>query len=148
MSFDAPGTDGTFAEAGLISDAAGDLFGEMAPGGTNGAGTVFELVNNGSGSYTPVTLVNFNGADGRYPYGGLIADAAGDLFGTTTAGGASGDGSVFELVKNGGENYTLNTLASFNVASYPSGLIANSAGDLFGEHKRVGPTTMAQCSNW
>ena len=86
-----------------------------------------------------MTLVNFNGADGRYPYGGLIADAAGDLFGTTTAvGGASGDGLVFELVKNGGENYTLNTLASFNVASYPSGLIADFAGDLFGETQKGG----------
>jgi len=46
------------------------------------------------------------------PYGTLIADANGDLFGTTSTGGASNDGTVFELVKSG-STYTLNTLVSF-----------------------------------
>ena len=45
------------------------------------------------------TLVSFNGSDGDYPYAGLIADANGDLFGTTNSGGASGDGTVFEIAK-------------------------------------------------
>ena len=48
------------------------------------------------------TLVSFNGADGALPIAGLIADAAGDLFGTTNSGGTDGDGTVFELVNNGG----------------------------------------------
>ena len=52
---------------------------------------------------------NFNGANGSSPQGGLIADAAGDLFGTTGGGGADGDGTVFELVNNG-RSYTRKTL--------------------------------------
>ena len=62
---------------------------------------MFELVNNGGGSYTPVTLLSFNGANGAGPVGGLIADAAGDLFGATAGGGAAGYGTVFEITNSG-----------------------------------------------
>ncbi len=126
------GVDGS--DSGVIADAAGDLFGTTPSGGEAGDGTVFELVNNG-GNYTSVTLLSFNGADGTGPVGGLIADAAGDLFGTTGEGGANGDGTVFELVNNGGGSYTPVTLLSFNVtngAGPVGGLIADAAGDLFG----------------
>ena len=47
------------------------------------------------------TLVSFNGINGSSPEAGLITDAAGDLFGTTMDGGASGDGTVFEIAKTG-----------------------------------------------
>ena len=132
------GADGRFASS-LITDAAGNLFGTTSSGGAYGYGTVFELVNNGGG-YTPVTLLSFNGADGANPGGGLIADAAGDLFGTTGEGGAYSApgqprGTVFELVNNGGGSYTPVTLLSFNGAdgAGPVGsLIADAAGDLFG----------------
>ena len=71
-------------QAGLIADAAGDLFGTTAYGGANGDGTVFEIAKTAGGyATTPTTLVSFNGTNGAYPYAGLIADAAGDLFGTT-----------------------------------------------------------------
>ena len=126
------GVDGS--DSGVIADAAGDLFGTTPSGGEAGDGTVFELVNNG-GNYTSVTLLSFNGADGTGPVGGLIADAAGDLFGTTGEGGANGDGTVFELVNNGGGSYTPVTLLSFNGANGTGpvgGLIADAAGDLFG----------------
>ena len=82
------GTDGAFPHAGLIADAAGDLFGTTTEGGAYGNGAVFELVNNGGGAYTPVTLLSFGGNNGAEPFAGLIADAAGDLFGTTASGGA------------------------------------------------------------
>ena len=132
------GADGRFASS-LITDAAGNLFGTTSSGGAYGYGTVFELVNNGGG-YTPVTLLSFNGADGANPGGGLIADAAGDLFGTTGEGGAYSApglprGTVFELVNNGGGSYTPATLLSFKGAdgAGPVGsLIADAAGDLFG----------------
>ena len=104
-------------------------------GGTNDLGTVFELVNHGGGNYTPTTLLSFNYTNGANPYAGLIADAAGDLFGTTNTGGADNLGTVFELVNHGGVAYTPVTLLSFNGANglYPlSGLIADAAGDLFG----------------
>ena len=130
------GTNGSQPFAGLIADAAGDLFGTTARGGANDVGTVFEIpyIDGGYAS-TPTTLVSFNGTNGEYPNAGLIADAAGDLFGTTYSGGANGDGTVFELVNNGGGSYTLTTLASFtgtNGADPIAGLIADAAGDLFG----------------
>ena len=48
---------------------------------------------------TPTTLVSFNGTNGAVPMASLIADANGDLFGTTSVGGANGDGTVFEIAK-------------------------------------------------
>ena len=101
----------------MIADAAGNLFGTIPTGGANGDGAVFEIANLGGGADTPVTLLSFNGADGALPYGGLIADAAGDLFGTTDRGGANGDGTVFEIVKTGaGYASTPTILASFDGA--------------------------------
>ena len=95
------GANGEFPFAGLIADAAGDLFGTTATGGASGDGTVFELVNHGGGNYTPTTLLSFTGANGEFPFAGLIADAAGDLFGTTSQGGTNGDGTVFEITDSG-----------------------------------------------
>jgi T5SS/PEP-CTERM-associated repeat protein/uncharacterized repeat protein (TIGR03803 family) len=133
------GANGVSPVSSLITDAAGNLFGTTTAGGANDDGSVFELVNTG-GSYTLITLVSFNGnglnGDGWGPEGPLIADAAGNLFGTTGEGGSFNDGTVFELVNNGGGSHTLNTLVSFNGANgqYPSysGLTADAAGDLFG----------------
>ncbi len=63
---------------------------------------MFELTPNGNDGYTTITLVIFNDAnDGGYPLGSLIADAAGDLFGTTGSGGSYGDGTVFEVTNTG-----------------------------------------------
>jgi VCBS repeat protein len=92
---------------------------------------VFEIVKTAGGyASTPTTLVDFNGADGAGPEGSLIADANGDLFGTTSGG------TVFEIVKTaGGYARTPATLVSFNGTNgdMPRGsLIADSDGDLFG----------------
>jgi T5SS/PEP-CTERM-associated repeat protein len=129
------GTNGANPEGGLIADAAGDLFGTTAEGGTNGDGTVFELVNNGT-SYTLTTLVSFNATDGETPIVGLIADAAGDLFGATAAGGTYGDGTVFEIVKTASSYASAPTvLVNFNGTDGQrpdSGLLLDAAGDLFG----------------
>ena len=100
LSFNGANGDGPHSD--LIADAAGDLFGTATGDVVNNDGTVFELVNHGGGNYTPVTLYSFTGgADGRIPQAGLITDAAGDLFGTTNEGGASGDGTVFEITDSG-----------------------------------------------
>src|SRR5262249_20577171 len=107
------GSNGSFPQFGsLLLDANGDLFGATGGGGSANEGTVFELVKNGS-SYTLTTLVNFNGSNGSLPRAGLVADANGDLFGTTEEGGSANEGTVFELVKNG-SSYTLPTLLNFN----------------------------------
>ena len=110
------GTNGANPYGGLIADANGDLFGTTADGGANGDGTVFEIVKTATGyASTPTTLVSFNGTNGSDPQASLIADANGDLFGTTVGGGANGDGTVFEIVKTAhGYASTPTTLVSFN----------------------------------
>ncbi len=131
------GTDGANPQAGLIADAAGDLFGTTWFGGTNGDGTVFEIpYTNGSYASTPVTLATFNVTNGESPIGGLFADAAGDLFGDTYNGGANGDGTLFEIpYTNGSYASTPTTLVSFNGADGAQPdcvMITDAAGDLFG----------------
>ncbi len=74
------GANGAYPCDGLIADAKGGLFGTTYGGGADGYGTVFEIANTGAFSHpiyasAPTTLVSFNGANGAYPVGGLIADA-------------------------------------------------------------------------
>ena len=84
----------TSAEAGLVMDSSGNLYGTAIGGGTSSDGTVFELAQ-GSGTIT--TLASFNGTDGAQPAAALIMDGSGNLYGTTETGGAANDGTVFEL---------------------------------------------------
>src|SRR5262249_26296389 len=94
------GANGAGPQGGLIADAHGDLFGTTTAGGAADAGTVYEIAKTAHGyASSPTTLVSFNGTDGRFPAAGLIADAQGDLLGTTEAGGAKDDGTVFEIAK-------------------------------------------------
>src|SRR6202050_2959834 len=87
-------------------------------------------------AFVVTTLVSFNGATGIDPVRSLIADANGDLFGTTAGGGANNAGTVFEIAKTAtGYASTPTTLVSFNGATGidPVGsLIADANGDLFG----------------
>jgi uncharacterized repeat protein (TIGR03803 family) len=88
------GTNGDAPYAGLVMDGQGNLYGTTDYGGASGHGAVYEVAN-GSNSIT--TLASFNGADGSYPSGGLVMDGQGNLYGTASSGGASSDGTVFEL---------------------------------------------------
>lgn len=86
--------DGAHPYAGLVADDMGNLYGTTTAGGTNNLGTVFELTPSGE----ETVLYSFAGTpDGSYPYAGLILDKAGNLYGTTTAGGAAGAGTVYKL---------------------------------------------------
>jgi uncharacterized repeat protein (TIGR03803 family) len=124
------GTNGAILlPGGLTADSGGNLYGTTALGGTNHNGTVFELA---AGSGTITTIALFGGTNGANPDGGLVADASGNLFGTTSSGGAFGHGTVFELTAG---SHALTTLASFNGANgaVPIGnLIADSTGNLYG----------------
>jgi len=142
-------TDGAYPSAGLIIDADGNLFGTTAGGGAystciGGCGTVFELAKTKSGyADAPTILVDFNGPDGANPTAGLIFDADGNLFGTASAGGASGYGTVFEIAKTRqGYADTPTTLVSFdgsNGVDPTSSLIFNKKGDLLGTTFNGGP---------
>jgi uncharacterized repeat protein (TIGR03803 family) len=138
-SFDNNGKDGYQTSAPLILDAAGNLYGTTVMGGSHGGGTVFELLPKTGGGWTERVLHNFsssNTADGAFPYGGLILDAAGNLYGTTQGGGTYNDGTVFKLTPSG-NSWTETVLYSFNPNNrgpyFPyAGLIFDSAGDLYG----------------
>jgi uncharacterized repeat protein (TIGR03803 family) len=129
------GTAGSGPMGTLLADANGDLFGTTQSGGALGEGTVFELVHTASGYGSPVTLAEFNYTDGASPTGPLIADANGDLFGTTQSGGPGGDGTVFELAHSASGYGSPITLASFdgsNGSLIYAGVTADAQGDLFG----------------
>jgi uncharacterized repeat protein (TIGR03803 family) len=96
-SFNYNGTEGYYPQAGVIIDAAGNLYGVTSEGGVDDNGLVFELSPNGSGGWTYTKLHNFwGGGDGLNPQAALIFDAAGNLYGTTS-GGNYYDGTVFEV---------------------------------------------------
>src|SRR5262249_4155775 len=93
--------DGVGPEAGLVFDAAGNLYGTTSYGGNFDLGTVFQLrppVQQG-GSWTESVLYNFSGLDGRHPTAPLLIDGLGSLYGTTPDGGPGnfGSGVFFEL---------------------------------------------------
>jgi len=94
------GTDGSTPQSSLLLDAHGNLYGTTVYGGANctdsrGCGTIFRL-NPTTGKYA--VLHRFRGpADGLYPLAGLVRDAAGNLFGTTSTYGPNGGGTVFMI---------------------------------------------------
>jgi uncharacterized repeat protein (TIGR03803 family) len=99
VSFD--DANGAQPYGSLIADANGDLFGTTAYGGAYDRGTVFEITKNASGySSVPTIVITFNGSNGGAPFGDLIADANGDLFGTAAIK-AGAYGSVFEITGSG-----------------------------------------------
>ena len=136
--------DGALPFAGLVMDSSGNLFGTTSLGGTSNAGTVFELVNI-NGSYTERVLHAFlGGLDGAQPYSTLVMDTSGNLFGTTLLGGASGFGTVFEMVNSGG-TYTESILWSFHAGVSDGGLpydglVIDAIGNLYGTASLGGPS--------
>jgi len=121
----------------LTSDAAGNLYGTTIELGAYGVGTVFELTPKAGGSWSEKVLHTFgSGTDGTYPLGGMIFDAAGNLYGTAQLGGANGYGIVFELMPKAGGGWTEKVLHSFASGAdgqQPEGtLIFDSAGNLYG----------------
>ncbi len=126
------GTNGSVPEADLIGDSSGNLYGTTTGiDDRRDDGTVFKLPN---GSRTITTLAAFNGADGSEPMAGLVMDAQGNLYGTTSGiHGFHSDGTVFELAK--GSSNTITTLATFNGSngSEPlADLIMDANGNLYG----------------
>jgi len=97
-------TDGCAPNASLVFDASGNLHGTTTNGGAgscpygNGCGTVFELSPQTGGAWAETALHSFGaGAYGAIPFSNLILDSAGNLYGTTSKGGSSQDGTVFEI---------------------------------------------------
>jgi uncharacterized repeat protein (TIGR03803 family) len=131
------GTDGGIGSLGLLlRDAAGNLYGVAEIGGAHGDGTVFKLRVTSRKRWKLTTLYAFTGSlDGDSPYGGLVADAAGDLYGTTYYGGADGQGTVFELAARTHGRYRERVLYSFqggSDGSSPTATLVFQNGELYG----------------
>jgi uncharacterized repeat protein (TIGR03803 family) len=134
--------DGANPRSGLAFDAAGNMYGTTSAGGAYGCGAVFELARNRNDWGFTVLYSFACRADGDFPFGGLVLDSAGNLYGTTLNGGDcatdyQGCGTVFQLTPSKG-NWTKKTLHTFSAANskdgaYPyANLILDKTGNLYG----------------
>lgn len=89
---------------GTMVRAGNDFFGVTEKGGANDKGTIFKMTVNTPGSTVPatvVTLLEFSGANGEFPFGGLTDGDDGFFYGTTTKGGLNGLGTFFKINASG-----------------------------------------------
>jgi len=124
-------TDGSYPYAGLVQGKDGNLYGTTFGGGANGAGTVYKYSPNGG---TPTTVYAFGASntDGSAPYASLALGNDGNLYGTNSAGGANGKGTVFQITPAGALT-TLHAFGASNDGAEPSAnLILGSDGSFYG----------------
>lgn len=149
------GADGSNPAAGLVEDVAGNLYGTTPYGGdennqycvTNigkvGCGVVFELSPEQGGGWNETVIHTFEYVtDGGLPYGNLVLDSAGNLYGTTSIGGSDVEcacGTVFELSPDGSGGWAENTIHTFqgtdgggDGAGPLAGLTIDEVGNLYG----------------
>ena len=133
--------------AGVIVDYAGNLYGETAGGGQFGYGTIYELQRTSTG-YRYLLLYSFHQNEGDFPSGGLTFDQAGNLYGTTNAGGAALLGTIFELLHGSNGTWTESTLYTFQGTSdgmFPDGgVVFDASGNLFGTTANGGEPSCAK----
>ena len=132
------GPNGQLPSAGLIFDGAGNLYGSTVAGGVHGLGTVYKLSPVGSG-WKETILYNFDIPQDRLLAGisQLVFDDAGNLYGTTHAGGGHGAGVIFKLSPGSDGNWAEQTLHIFSGdadGQYPqqNGLVLDTDGNLYG----------------
>ena len=136
-SFGSRPSDGEFPEGNLIIDSAGNLYGTTTSGGTWGSGTVFRI--DPAGTATILHSFGIGNTDGAEPYGGLLMDAAGNLYGTTGQGGAYFEGTAFRLSPDGTETILHSFGPTVTDALVPTpGLVMDSAGNLYGTTSQGG----------
>jgi len=138
-------SDGAGPLAAVISDSKGNFYGTTTGGGAYGEGVVFELTPGANNTWAEKVLYSFGfgPADGLIPYGGVVQDSAGNLYGSTYYGGTYGVGTVFELSLGSNGSWTEKVLYTFtgvNDGSAPLGrLIFDGAGNLYGTTTYAGP---------
>jgi len=128
-------SDGGFPEIGSLTlDSSGNFYGTTEIGGAYDEGIVYELSPTHNG-WTMSVQFNFLGTYGRNPQGGVVFDAAGNMYGVTSAGGASDDGAVYELTNIGSEwgEYLLHSFNHQTDGVTPTGnLVMDASGNLYG----------------
>jgi len=148
-------SDGSTPASGLLADGSGNLYGTTFLGGAPGCfgygcGTVFKLSPDGTETVLHA-FCNTDCRDGSKPAGGLIADRAGNLYGTTYLGGLSGClpegcGVVFKL-STGGIFTVLHSFTGFpsDGSNPPAGLFADTGGNLYGATLLGGGSSPSSC---
>lgn len=122
------GSDGAAPYAPLLCNADGSVYGTASGGGASGAGTVFRVDRSGH----ETVLYSFTGgADGGSPFYNLVQDLAGNLYSTTSAGGAYGQGVVFKLDTRGRET-VLYTFTGGADGGYPNNIVRDVLGNIYG----------------
>jgi uncharacterized repeat protein (TIGR03803 family) len=130
------GEDGVSPFSGLVVDKQGNLFGTTLGGGGSGSGTVFKVTPTGEER----VLYSFTGgADGGSPVAGLVRDEEGNFYGTTTMGGSSFEGTVFELSPTGTETVLHSFIRGSDGALPEGGLVRATNGTLYGTTFYGGP---------
>lgn len=132
-------SDGSSPQASLVFDDAGNLYGTTVYGGITGCqsdygcGVVFELSPNGN-SWRQTVLHTFTGqSDGEYPQASILIGPTGNLYGTASAGGDSGNGTVFEIAAGGDQLTTLHAFTGASDGGTPyAAVISDAAGNLYG----------------
>jgi uncharacterized repeat protein (TIGR03803 family) len=127
--------DGKSPQAGLVQATNGKLYGTTVVGGVNSEGTVFEISPSGKLTTLYSFCTQVDCTDGAVPSAGLVQDINGDLYGTTTDGGANNQGTVFKITPAGALTtlYSFCALPSCRDGSGPSaGLVQATNGNLYG----------------
>jgi uncharacterized repeat protein (TIGR03803 family) len=137
--------------SGVVSDAAGNLYGVAPLGSSGNHGVVYELslVN---GAWQATVLYNFTGgADGATPYATPVFDAAGNLYGTASGGGAHGYGVVFKLSPSasGWKQSVLYSFTGGNDGMVPTlgNLVIDKGGNIYGSNVAGANLTSEACQN-
>jgi len=127
------GTDGAVPVSN-VTLVGGAIYGTTSAGGAYGYGTVFQLTRSGS-AWSENILHNFqDGDDGAIPYGGLIEDKSGNLYGAATEGGTGGGGTIYELSSTSG-SWNLAVLYSnpgWGISGSFRKLTLDASGNLYG----------------
>ena len=130
--------DGALPYGGVISDNDGSLYGTTYYAGAYDVGTVYKLTPN-NGTWTESVLYSFKGGtDGASPISSLVADAKGNLYGTTSDGGAPSCscGVIFKMVRGASGSWTESVAYRFPGTPGPgfayNGLVRDPAGNLYG----------------
>jgi len=124
----------------LVFDPAGNIYGATRNGGANLSGAVFELTPRNN-NWVESVVYSFAGADGSAPLNGPVLDASGNLYGTTSAGGANGLGAVYRL-QPGSSGWTQSVLHSFqgtgDGSTPASGIVLDQSGNVYGATETAG----------
>jgi uncharacterized repeat protein (TIGR03803 family) len=124
--------------ARLLMGSTGNLYGVTHYGGTSDTGVVYKLGKKGK----LTVLHNFTGGttDGCYPFGAVVMDKNGNLYGTTTeCGDSSNSGTVWKLSKKGTETVLHNFSVGPSDGRHPlAGVIMDTKGILYGETQEGG----------